>query len=211
MMGDIKVPVLKKGLKGEIIIPSDKSVSHRAVMLLSLGKGSSLIKNFSKAADPKSTLDLFKNLGVRYEFIDENLLKIISTGKFQRPVSDLYCGNSGTTMRLAAGILSAQGFSSVLTGDTSLSMRPMKRITEPLSLMGADITSSDGHAPLRISGRELRPIYYKSNISSAQVKSAILLAGIQTNGETVFEEPYQSRNHTELMLKYLGADIKRVG
>ena len=207
-MSDIKVPLLTSGLKGEIIIPPDKSLSHRAVMLLSLASGSSVIKNFSLAADPKSTLDLFRHLGVVGEFINDNSLKITSTGRLQAPKTDLYCGNSGTTMRLAAGILCAQGFNSVLTGDSSLSMRPMKRITEPLSLMGANITSTDGHAPLKISGCELKPIRYKSNISSAQVKSAILLAGIQTNGETVFEEPYQSRNHTELMLKYLGADIK---
>ena len=210
-MSDIKVPVLKKGLRGEIVIPPDKSISHRAVMLLSLARGSAVIKKFSQAADPRSTLDLFANLGINYGFIDENSLKIISTGRLQPPATDLYCGNSGTTMRLSAGILAAQKFSSVLTGDLSLSARPMKRITEPLSLMGAEITSLEGHAPLKISGCELRPIHYKSNISSAQVKSAVLLAGIQTTGETVFEEPYQSRNHTELMLKYLGADIKTDG
>lgn len=198
----------KKGLKGTVEIPADKSLSHRAVMLLSLAKGKALIKNFSSAEDPKSTLNLFANLGVGYRYIDEKTIEIDSENGLKPAGIPLDCGNSGTTMRLASGILCAQNFDSVLKGDESLSVRPMRRIIEPLELMGAQITSQNGCAPLYIRGCDLRPANYVSKLASAQVKSAVLLAGIQTCGETVFTEPYKSRNHTELMLKYLGAEIE---
>jgi len=197
-----------KGLKGIITVPADKSLSHRAVMLLSMAKGKSLIKNFSSADDPKSTLNLFAELGVDYKYIDEKTLEINSKNGLRYSNAPLECGNSGTTMRLVSGILCAQNFNSTLTGDKSLSARPMRRIIEPLELMGAEISSENGHAPLYIRGRNLHSVSYLSKLASAQVKSAVLLAGIQTDGETIFEEPYKSRNHTELMLKYLGADIK---
>lgn len=207
-MFEVKVSQNFGSLVGKIEIPADKSVSHRAVMLLSLAKGKSIIKNFSLADDPKSTLCLFNQLGVEYNFFNEKTLEINSTNGLNKPLKPLDCGNSGTTMRLSSGILCAQNFNSELVGDKSLSGRPMKRIIEPLSLMGAEISSNDGHAPLKIKGQKLHPINYVSPLSSAQVKSAVLLAGLQTDGETVFEEPYKSRNHTELMLKYLDADIE---
>lgn len=195
------------GLKGEIVIPSDKSLSHRAVMISSLSKGTAKIDNFSKGADCHSTLNLFKNLGVDIEFKSEQSLILKSTGKLSAPKNDLDCGNSGTTMRLVSGILSGQEFNSVLFGDESLSKRPMKRVIEPLSLMGAKIESNEYKAPLKIFGQKLNGIDYNSKLASAQVKSCILLAGLHADGKTAFTEPYVSRNHTELMLEYLGANI----
>lgn len=195
------------GLKGEIVIPADKSLSHRAVMISSLAKGSACINNFSKGADCHSTLNLFKNLGVDIEFKSEQSLILKSTGLLQAPVCELNCGNSGTTMRLVSGVLAGQRFNSVLYGDESLSKRPMKRVIEPLSLMGARIDSNDYKAPLKIFGQNLHGIEYHSKLASAQVKSCILLAGLFAEGKTLYTEPYLSRNHTELMLEYLGANI----
>lgn len=200
-----------KGLKGSVTIPSDKSISHRAVIFSSLAKGTSTINNFSKGADPLSSLDVVKSLGVDAEFNDENTLIINSSGRLEKPDKILDCGNSGTTMRMMAGILAGQNFNSVLTGDASLSKRPMKRIIEPLSLMGANINSEEGHAPLEIEGSGLLGIDYTSKLASAQVKSCLLLAGLFADGLTRFEEPYLSRNHTEIMLKHMGADIEISG
>ncbi len=201
------VQKISTGLKGTITIPSDKSISHRAVMLSSIANGKSLIKNFSLGKDPISTLNIFKSLGINAEFLDSKTLEITSNGKLTTPQQNLDCGNSGTTMRLSTGILSAQPFNSVLFGDESLSKRPMKRIIEPLKLMGAEINSDNFKAPLYIKGSKLSGINYNLPISSAQVKSCILLAGLFADGKTTIHEPNQSRNHTELMLKYLGADI----
>lgn len=199
------------GLKGSITIPADKSISHRAVMFASLAKGKSVIKNFSKGQDPRSSLEICKALGVDAQFLDETTLIVNSTGVLKAPSQPLDCGNSGTTMRLMSGILAGQGFNSVLTGDQSLSKRPMKRVIQPLSLMGAKIDSIDGHAPLTIAGQNLSAINYDSPLASAQVKSCILLAGLNADGVTTVTEPYLSRNHTELMLKFMNADIKTDG
>jgi 3-phosphoshikimate 1-carboxyvinyltransferase len=207
---------LSKALKGEITIPSDKSISHRAVMFASLAKGISTIENFSQGADCLSTLEVCKNLGIKAEFKDEKTLIIDSTNGFTVPKSDLYCGNSGTTMRLMSGILAGQNFNSVLTGDESLSKRPMKRVIEPLTLMGAEIEGKQETvngkriltAPLKIHGTLLHSIDYVSELASAQVKSCVLLAGLHAEGKTSFAEPYVSRNHTERMLEYLGAKIR---
>lgn len=201
----------KKALKGEITIPADKSISHRAVMFASLAKGASVIENFSHGADCLSTLEVCKNLGIHAEFIDEKTLVITSNGEFVPPEGDLYCGNSGTTMRLMSGILAGQSFNSVLTGDESLSKRPMKRVIEPLTLMGAEILSNEGKSPLQIHGRNLQGVDYDSKLASAQVKSCVLLAGLHAQGKTSFSEPYLSRNHTERMLEFLGANIVTEG
>ena len=197
---------INKGLKGAVTIPADKSISHRAVMFASIAKGESVIKNFSKGQDPLSSLNVCKALGVQAEF-DNELLIINSTGKLNTPSIALDCGNSGTTMRLMSGILAGQNFNSTLIGDDSLSKRPMKRVIEPLSLMGAEIKSNDFKAPLNIQGKNLHAIDYNSKLASAQVKSCILLAGLNAEGKTSFTEPYISRNHTEIMLKYMGANI----
>ena len=205
---DIKVSELKQGLRGSIVIPADKSISHRAVMFSSLAQGKSIIRNFLYASDCRSTVSVFKNLGVDIEFIDNNTLSVKSSGVLKQSLTALDCGNSGTTMRLLAGVLARQNFDSELIGDASLSKRPMKRIITPLSEMGADIYSDTGTAPLFIKGKSLKPIEYHSPIASAQVKSSILLAGLGTDGVTTVVEPYLSRNHTEIMLKYMGADIQ---
>lgn len=199
--------VVNKSYKliGEISIPADKSISHRAVIFTSLANGKSVIKNFSKGQDPISSLKICQNLGVEAEFKEDLIIK--STGKLSAPAENLYCGNSGTTMRFMAGVLAGQNFNSVLTGDESLSKRPMKRVIEPLTLMGAEISADDNHAPLNIFGIDLHSINYTSKLASAQVKSCILLAGLNCEGKTTFTEPYISRNHTEIMLKYMGANI----
>jgi len=198
------------GLNGEILVPSDKSISHRAVILASLAKGKSIIKNFSKGQDPLSSLKICQSLGVNTEFENNNLI-INSTGKLLASTTYLDCGNSGTTMRFMAGVLAGQNFNSILIGDESLSKRPMKRVIEPLTLMGAEIKSQDYKAPLEIFGKELHSIEYNSQLSSAQVKSCILLAGLQCDGLTNFSEPHISRDHTERMLKYMGANISANG
>ena len=196
----------EKGLKGTVTIPSDKSISHRAIMFTSLARGKSVIKNFSKGQDPLSSLKVCKTLGIDAEFSNEELI-VKSKGILSAPQTQLDCGNSGTTMRLMSGILAGQNFNSTLIGDESLSKRPMKRVIEPLSLMGAKIESNEYNAPLKIYGQNLKPINYISKLASAQVKSCILLAGLNIDGQTSFTEPYVSRNHTEIMLKYMGANI----
>ena len=197
---------INNNLKGSVIIPADKSISHRAVMFASLAKGKSIIKNFSTGKDPLSSLNICKKLGINSEFADNDLI-INSTGKLIKPKTTLDCGNSGTTMRLMSGILSGQNFNCTLIGDESLSKRPMKRVIEPLTLMGAEIKSNAFKAPLNIYGKNLHAIDYVSKLASAQVKSCILLAGLNADGKTSFTEPFVSRNHTEIMLKYMGADI----
>ena len=194
-------------LKGEITIPADKSISHRSAMFSALTGGIVEIKNFSMGADCISTLEIIKNLGCEVEFISDKHIKINAKDSFKKDRYNLDCGNSGTSMRLFAGILASREIESRLFGDESLSKRPMKRVIVPLELMGAKFKHQDYKAPLIITGKELYPIDYKTPIASAQVKSCILLAGLNTYGETKVTEPYVSRDHTERMLKYLGADI----
>lgn len=195
-----------KMLSGEVTIPADKSISHRAIIFSALAKGKSIIKNFSNGQDPRSTLNIFKQLGVQFE--EEGTTVVVnSCGVLQSSNSPLDCGNSGTTMRLMAGVLAGQKFNSTLIGDDSLSKRPMKRVIAPLEQMGGDIQSNNFKAPLIISGKELKAIKYNSPIASAQVKSCILLAGLNANGITTVTEPYTSRNHTEIMLKAMGANL----
>lgn len=165
------------------------------------------IKNFSMGADCISTLEIIKNLGCEVEFISDKHIKINAKDSFKKDRYNLDCGNSGTSMRLFAGILASREIESRLFGDESLSKRPMKRVIVPLELMGAKFKHQDYKAPLIITGKELYPIDYKTPIASAQVKSCVLLAGLNTYGETKVTEPYVSRDHTERMLKYLGADI----
>lgn len=202
---------ITSGLRGQLEIPADKSISHRAVMFSSLAKGKSIIKNFSQGQDPLSSLKVFQAMGVDTRFIDNRTLEIVSSGELMPPAMTLNCGNSGTTMRLVSGILAGQNFNSVLIGDESLSKRPMKRIIGPLELMGAKIKAIDNHAPLSIFGTRLHGIDYVSKLASAQVKSCILLAGLYAEGKTSVIEPYISRDHTERMLKYMGADIDVTG
>ena len=197
-------------LRGEIKVPGDKSISHRAVMIGSLADGDTHIKGFLAGADCLSTIDAFSSMGID---IVRNESDIIVHGKgmhgLSKPFSVIDCGNSGTTTRLISGILSAQDFVTILTGDDSIGNRPMDRIIIPLRMMGADISSDDNsHVPLTISPASLHGISYNSPVASAQVKSCILLAGLYADGVTSIKEPYISRNHTEIMLKNFGADIK---
>lgn len=201
-------------LSGEVTIPGDKSISHRAVMFGALADGTTEVTNFLKGADCLSTISCFQKLGIEIENTPEHIL-IHGRGLhgLQAPTSVLDAGNSGTTTRLISGILAAQPFTCTLTGDSSIQTRPMKRIMEPLSMMGADIESirHNDCAPLSISGRELKGIHYHSKVASAQVKSCILLAGLYATGETSVTEPTVSRNHSEIMLRYFGADVRTEG
>ena len=201
-------------LRGEVTVPGDKSISHRSVMFGSIAKGTTEIHNFLEGADCLSTISCFRHMGIQIENKNGSVT-VHGNGLrgLKAPNCVLDCGNSGTTTRLISGILAPQNFDVVLTGDDSIQKRPMKRIMEPLSLMGADITSirDNGCAPLSIHGKQLHGIHYHSKVASAQVKSAILLAGLYADGETTVTEPKLSRNHTELMLKFFGADIRTSG
>ncbi len=200
-----------KPLKGEITIPGDKSISHRGVMFGSIAKGMTEITGFLNSADCNSTIACFRQMGIDIEKKDEHTVLVNGKGMrgLSAPSSLLDAGNSGTTVRLMSGILSAQNFSVTVTGDASIQKRPMRRIMEPLSLMGADITSMHGNdcAPLIINGNNLHGITYTTKTASAQVKSSILLAGLYADSPTEVTEPALSRNHSELMLKAFGADI----
>lgn len=204
----------KKHLKGTITVPGDKSISHRAVMFGSLAKGTTEITHFLEGADCLSTIGCFRSMGIGIERTSD---AILVHGKglhgLQKPEKMLDCGNSGTTTRLISGILAAQPFDVTLTGDASIQTRPMRRIMTPLSQMGADITSLKGNdcAPLHIAGTSLKGIHYQSPVASAQVKSCVLLAGLYTQGVTSVTEPTLSRNHTEIMLNYFGADVTSKG
>lgn len=207
----MKFSKLSKPLRGEISVPGDKSISHRAVMFGAISKGTTEVTNFLEGADCLSTISCFQKMGVSIEKQSTHLL-IHGNGLrgLQAPSEILDCGNSGTTTRLISGILAGQSFSSELTGDDSIQKRPMKRIMAPLTSMGANIRSIHGNdcAPLLIHGQQLRGIHYASPIASAQVKSCVLLAGLYADTKTCVTEPYLSRNHTELMLSYFGAKVE---
>lgn len=201
-------------LRGELTVPGDKSISHRAVMFGSLAQGTTRITHFLEGADCLSTISCFRKMGVD---IERNASEILVHGKglhgLSAPSEILDVGNSGTTTRLISGILAGQSFTSELNGDASIQSRPMKRIMTPLQSMGADIVSIKGNgcAPLRITGKSLQAVHYQSPVASAQVKSCVLLAGMYADGITRVTEPVLSRNHTEIMLNYLGAKVTSQG
>ncbi len=210
----MKIARAQRGLKGEVAVPGDKSISHRSIMFGSLAEGDTLVRGFLRSADCISTMECFRKMGVGIdEGRDEEGEYLLIHGKGLHGLTgageDLYCGNSGTTARLISGILAGQDFESVLTGDESLSKRPMKRIIEPLSSLGASIRSGkgDGRLPLIIDKGNLHGGSIKIKVASAQVKSAVLLSGLYADGETTVREPALSRNHTELMLSAFGADL----
>lgn len=197
-------------IHGELTIPGDKSISHRAIMLGSIADGTTEITNFLQGADCLSTIACFRQMGVSIEnSTDKVTIKGSGLHGLQAPKNMLDVGNSGTTTRLMSGILAAQDFTCSLNGDASIQKRPMRRIITPLSQMGADITSIKGNgcAPLQINGKPLHGIHYQSPVASAQVKSSILLAGLYADGTTSVTEPSLSRNHSELMLSSFGANI----
>lgn len=197
-------------LAGRIRLPADKSIAHRAALLAALAHGPSEIVGFSDAADPQRTLACLRALGAEIEE-REGSLHVEGRGLrgLAAPSGPLECGNSGTTMRLLAGLLAGQGFASTLTGDASLRARPMERLAEPLRRMGAEIALAEGgRAPVRIAGRPLRGIEFELPVASAQVKGAVLLAGLLAEGETTVIEPVPTRDHTERML---GLDVFEMG
>jgi 3-phosphoshikimate 1-carboxyvinyltransferase len=200
-------------ISGSLEVPGDKSISHRYAMLASLAEGPSEITRFSAAADCRSTLDCFSRLGVKTE-IQGDRVRIVGAGLagLRKPRRTLDAGNSGTTMRMLCGILAGQEFRSTLDGDASLRGRPMRRVMDPLKQMGARIESRDGgFAPLKIDGTRLSPLDYKLPVPSAQVKSAVLLAGLFADGVTSVTEPVRTRDHTELALAEFGARIEHEG
>ncbi len=212
-MADKIVEKIPHGLKGELVIPGDKSVSHRSVMFAALGDTPVHITNFLPSADCMSTAGVMKALGAKVEFKSDTELVVTGNGLhgLQEPATLLDAGNSGTTLRLMMGMLAPQDFVSVFTGDSSLHRRPMGRVIKPLSQMGANIVGREGNTKLPITvipaGKKLQGITYNMPVASAQVKSAILLAGLFAEGTTTVVEPYTSRNHTELMLESFGVKL----
>src|SRR5437667_687992 len=202
-----------KRLAGSVRVPGDKSISHRYAMLAAIAEGPSEVHYFSSSADCRSTLACLEKLGARMERKDETLT--IQGGGLKglrQPSGRLDAGNSGSTMRMLGGILAGQSFRSVIEGDASLSRRPMERVVEPLALMGARIrTAEGGLPPLEIEGGELRALRYELPVPSAQVKSAVLMAGLYAEGQTEVVEPLPTRDHTEIALEQMGADIGRHG
>lgn len=203
-----------RGLHGTISIPGDKSISHRSIMFGSIAEGTTTIRNFLMGADCLATIDCFRSMGIAIDVSDE-VVTVHGKGLhgLTKPDKTLDVGNSGTTTRLISGILSGQDFDVTLSGDESLNSRPMKRIMTPLNAMGANITSvhNNGCAPLSIKGSKIKAFHYDSPVASAQVKSAVLLAGLYGDGPTSVTEPAVSRNHTELMLQSFGVDVRCEG
>jgi len=200
-----------KRVRGTLEVSANKSISHRGAIFNAIAEGEALVENFQRGADCLATLRCLRQLGALWRWQDESSLTLTGAGLrgLREPPAVLDCRNSGTTMRLLAGLLAPQPFLSVLTGDASLRSRPMGRITDPLREMGADISGRDGGrlAPLVIRGGALRGIHYRMPVASGQVKSALLLAGLYAEGETVIEEPGPTRDHTERMLSAMGADV----
>lgn len=200
-------------IRGSLQIPGDKSISHRYAMLTGIASGDSEIFNYSTGADCQSTLSCLAQLGVQHEFKETEGRRVLvvhgaGTNGLQAAISILDAGNSGSTMRMLSGILAGQTFTTSITGDESLVKRPMRRVMTPLTEMGARIEATNGQfAPLTIEGAKLRGIHYRVPVASAQVKSCVLLAGLYADGETIVEEPMTTRDHTEIALRELGADV----
>ncbi|MEE8436845.1 MAG: 3-phosphoshikimate 1-carboxyvinyltransferase [Candidatus Neomarinimicrobiota bacterium] len=199
-------------IKGELTFPGDKSISHRALMLAALGRGTSVIRNLSTGSDVQSTVECLKACGIYIKNADaadaDGRTVMVRGGSFQNPQTELNCGNSGTSARLLLGLLAGQGLKAAFRGDNSLSQRPMNRVLGPLRRMGLRAESKSGHLPINIHKSSLKGINYSPPAASAQVKSALLLAALGANGKTTISEPVPTRNHTELMLKELGAEIQ---
>jgi len=197
-------------LTGHVAVPGDKSISHRAVLLGAIGEGETLVRGFGRSADTEATVAAVRALGVNVEEVAHDELNVRGVGLRGLRAGSVDCGNAGTLMRLLAGIVAGQSGRFELTGDESLSSRPMERIAEPLRRMGAEIATTDGHAPIVVKGSDaLRGLTYELPVASAQVKSAVLLAGLNAEGPTTVVEPVLTRDHTELMLESAGVRVKR--
>ncbi len=198
------------GIHGDIQLPGDKSISHRAILLASIAEGQSHIQGLSDGLDVRHTLECMQQLGVKIEgtVVDGLTVSGVGLQGLQQPAHSLECGNSGTTMRLLLGLLSGCEFTSHLSGDASLSRRPMQRVIDPLTLMGAQFASEYGHAPLAVVGKNpLTAFTYQMPVASAQVKSALILAALNATGMTIIDEPTATRDHTERMLKHFGYPV----
>lgn len=197
-------------VSGVVELPGDKSISHRYAILASLAEGTSEIRNYASSADCRSTIECMRRLGIEIDITPERV-RVAGQGLegLKAPKRDLDAGNSGSTIRMLSGVLAGQNFTSTITGDKSLQRRPMRRVAEPLRLMGADIRAKDGdRAPIEIRGAKLRAIDYMPPIPSAQVKSAILLAGLYADGVTTIRESVRTRDHTEITLRQMGANVE---
>src|SRR5258708_2927022 len=203
-----------RNVRGSVRLPGDKSISHRYAMLAAIADGPSRLENYSTGADCASTLVCLGSLGVKWERKDglDNVIEVQGSGlSLGAPSESLDCGNSGSTIRMLSGIAAGQKFTSELAGDESLSRRPMERVITPLTAMGAQITSQNGHPPLRIAGTNLKGIHYQMPVASAQVKTCLLFAGLLAEDETHIEEPLRTRDHGEVALRAFGAELERKG
>ena len=200
-------------VQGRLRVPGDKSISHRYALLAAIADGRSRLTGYAPGADCRSTLSCLRALGIKIEADANGMVTVLGRGPegFRSPSVPLDAGNSGTTMRLLTGVMAGQLFTSTLVGDVSLSRRPMRRVIEPLETMGASIESTSGHAPLIIHGRNLQAIDYRPPVPSAQVKSAVLLAGLQVDGQTSITEPAPTRDHTEMAVSAFGGTVERQG
>jgi 3-phosphoshikimate 1-carboxyvinyltransferase len=202
-----------RALVGHAVVPGDKSISHRAVLLAAVGEGETEITGFGRSGDTESTLRAARALGAEVDEPDVDVVRVRGRGLrgLVPPVDPIDSGNAGTLMRLLAGLLSGQEGRFVLAGDESLSRRPMERVAAPLRELGARVETTDGHAPIVVEGGKLRGITYELPVASAQVKSAVLLAGLYAKGRTTVVEPAPTRDHTELLLQHAGVDVEREG
>jgi 3-phosphoshikimate 1-carboxyvinyltransferase len=199
-----------RNIAGSLRLPGDKSISHRYALLGGLAHGKTRLTNFSSGADCASSLDCVAALGAKVRREADGTIEVTGTdGHFRHSESSLDCGNSGSTMRMLAGLLAPQRFAYTLVGDASLSRRPMERVRKPLSQMGAEIHLTDGHAPVMIRGSQLHGIDYTTPVPSAQVKSAVLFAGLEASGTTTVREAVRTRDHSELALRAFGANVER--
>jgi 3-phosphoshikimate 1-carboxyvinyltransferase len=205
----IRVVQPAHGFRGSLIVPGDKSISHRYAMLAGFAAGTSRITNFSTGADPHSSLACIKSLGATVKTVGPVIEVSGTAGSFSQPKTDLDCGNSGSTMRMLAGLVAAQQGKFTFVGDASLTIRPMQRIRGPLEQMGARIDLTDGHAPMTVHGSELTAIDFETPIASAQVKTAVLFAGLQAKGTTSIAEAVRTRDHSEHALRAFGATLER--
>jgi 3-phosphoshikimate 1-carboxyvinyltransferase len=198
-----------KSFRGSLMLPGDKSISHRYAMLAGMAEGTSRLMNFSTGADPRSSLGCMVALGAKVATAG-NVISVTGVGgKFEQPKSDLDCGNSGSTMRMLAGLVAGQEGVYRFVGDASLTVRPMERIRKPLEMMGAQIELTDGHAPMMVRGKQLTAIEFETPIASAQVKTAVLFAGLQAKGVTSIAEKVRTRDHSEHALRAFGAELTR--
>lgn len=205
----IRVIEPARGLRGSLVVPGDKSISHRYAMLAGFAAGTSRITNFSTGADPHSSLSCMEALGATVQTVGPVIEVSGTNGHFSQPTRDLDCGNSGSTMRMLAGLVAAQQGTFTFTGDASLTVRPMQRIRGPLEQMGAKIHLTDGHAPMTVYGTELAGLDFETPIASAQVKTAVLFAGLRARGTTSIAEAVRTRDHSEHALRAFGATVER--